>query len=625
MLLAAAAVGAPVAMGCTGPWARLALEGVMAAAAIIWAVSTRRPAWSLILPIAIAGLVCVQILPLPDALLRPLSPMAAANWKVTRAGLPATWGTVSIDPAATATAARRLLLGLVTLAAVADMSRCPRRRWLLAGALAVSAVVILSLGLLFRVDRQERKLLGFVDMKGPIEFWRTPVLMPVETSGWAYLEWTTVGDVRYLSDMRVIGDGFGSYVTSNQFAAGVYLTLPVLIAVLFVAGRRRVPSVLATGFATLLALAGVWVVGRMADSRAGAACLLLAGLVFWAVASPPGRLRRIAVVAVVAYAAFIVVFAALFLGDIKALTRLLPEDLRGHLFMPGDDGRATATRAALRMLLASPVLGVGLSTYGDLFPRIVDGGHVWYYAHNDYAQLLAETGLVGMVAATALVALIVQRFRRFIAADDPVVRILAAGAWASLAALLAHSVFDWNLHVPANAFLASLITGLCLGTGAEASRPDTVRPTSDAPAWLTAMFAAACVACIALLARDACADSAERSLRLAMVPFQGAPRDPHASPPKSPPRLAGAISAAERVAAWDPGNARLSLVLGQALLYTTKMGGSSDAAADSHRAALPSEADAWFRKASNQRAVCRGLAEADPRQRPAASAAAAPP
>lgn len=613
-LLAAAAFVAPLAMGCTHEWARLGLEAVMTCAVVLWAVAARDRGWAFGLPVAIAGLVLLQLVPLPDSVLVNLAPVSAGTWKAANEGNTAAWGTISINPAATAAGGRRLLLGLATVAAVAGLSRSPRQRFWLTAALALSALVILTLGFLFPVDREDRTLLGFIDLKGPIEFWRTPVLPPAQTSGWAYLDWVTLGNRRYLADLRVIGDGVGPCITSNQFAGSVYLTLPAALGLFVWATRDRGRRAAIAGQSAALLLFGaaVWVVGHMAASRAGAAALAMAGLTLAAFVAPSGRLRKIVSAAAIAYAVFILVFALLFLMNFNALSDLLPEQWRARVLAAGDDGRGIASRTAMRMFRASPLLGTGLGTYGDLYPQLLGSKYVWYFAHNDYAQLLAETGLMGLVIASSLVSLLAMRFKRFVQLPDSAFKLLDAAPWASLAALMAHSLFDWNLHVPANAFLAALVAGLCLGSVPASPQRGSVpapRPGPLAAFGPKALLVTTCLAALALLARDARSDAAERTLRLATALSTGKPTDrtQQAALP-----LDAAIAQAERAAAADPWNAGLALALGQAHLHAAAAGTDSER----HSTA----ADVWFQKAQARRAVSRGLPQPMPPQPPSAPA-----
>lgn len=616
-LLAATVVVCPLPMGCAGEWGRLALEGAMTVAVVLWALAQGSSRLAVGLPLAIASLVFLQLVPLPDSVLLSIAPVSGGSWKAAHEMNPGKWGTISIDPAATAAAGRRLLLGLATVAAVADLSRFPRsRRWLLGG-VSAAGVLILALGFLFPFDREGRTFLGFVDMKGPVEFWRTSVQTPAETAGWGYLEWVTLGDKRYLTELRVIGDAYGSYATSNQFAGGVYLTLPVCLAAMLFLGRGRAPTGAVPAAAIAILGIAIWFVGGVAKSRAGGACLLMGGLALLALVAPREKFRRAAGVVTLGYAICILLFTSLFLGDFQSLMDIVPAPVRTRLFAATDDGRAIASRAAVRMALASPLIGTGLSTYGDLYARVVGGKHVWYYAHNDYAQLLAETGLVGLAVAASLAFVLVSRFRRFVTLPDSAMKIWDAGPWASMAALLVHSLFDWNMHVPANAFLAAVVAGLCLGSVPRPAGPPSSVADRPAPTWLRVGLAAACMGAFGLLARDACSDSAARKLRLATEISQPGPRDRRASPPRSPPPIDVAIEAAERMAALDPWNSRLSLALGQGFMHVEAQQKTALAEAGVVTSSEESLAERWFRRAQSNRAVCRGLAEPTPPPTPA--------
>jgi O-antigen ligase len=79
------------------------------------------------------------------------------------------------------------------------------------------------------------------------------------------------------------------------------------------------------------------------------------------------------------------------------------------------------------------------------------------YLHNDVLQLLVEAGWVGFAALTGAFALFmtqmfrrIRRIRRMDAGSNPRRFFLAAGAYAGLTALTVHSVFDFNLQIPAN-------------------------------------------------------------------------------------------------------------------------------------------------------------------------------
>ena len=74
-------------------------------------------------------------------------------------------------------------------------------------------------------------------------------------------------------------------------------------------------------------------------------------------------------------------------------------------------------------------------------------------AHNDYLELLASGGLVGAALAAWFVVSLVRAARRNLRARGLPLRAVRAGSLAGLAAVALHSLFDFGLHVTANAVL----------------------------------------------------------------------------------------------------------------------------------------------------------------------------
>ena len=83
------------------------------------------------------------------------------------------------------------------------------------------------------------------------------------------------------------------------------------------------------------------------------------------------------------------------------------------------------------------------------------------HAHNDYLELLAEAGLVGFLIVVGGVAWFGWRtLKHWFTRHDPQVRGIVLGGLTSLLAIGIHSLVDFNLHIPANALLLSVILGL---------------------------------------------------------------------------------------------------------------------------------------------------------------------
>ena len=132
---------------------------------------------------------------------------------------------------------------------------------------------------------------------------------------------------------------------------------------------------------------------------------------------------------------------------------------------PFGDLRWPVWAATLRMAVEAPVLGVGLGGYQDAFtrfrPEAVPVDKLVTFAHNDYLQLLAETGFVGFVALMwALIGLGAFVLTRFRGRRDSFVKGLAMGAFCALVVAALHSLVDFGLHRPANALLVVAVAAL---------------------------------------------------------------------------------------------------------------------------------------------------------------------
>ena len=82
-------------------------------------------------------------------------------------------------------------------------------------------------------------------------------------------------------------------------------------------------------------------------------------------------------------------------------------------------------------------------------------------AHNEYVQILAEMGIVGILATVALmVLLIASTIRRIRGVDKLWKRVALLGLLGGVVAFMSDSVFSFPLHLPANALALVTLVGL---------------------------------------------------------------------------------------------------------------------------------------------------------------------
>ncbi|MFN0120894.1 MAG: O-antigen ligase family protein [Blastocatellia bacterium] len=165
-----------------------------------------------------------------------------------------------------------------------------------------------------------------------------------------------------------------------------------------------------------------------------------------------------------------VLLAAMFVGVLwidaePVIRRVAKGQVAGQIAGPDTEtffsSRGWIWRDTLKMIAARPLLGVGLGAYATAWPMYSESDELNVsQAHNDYLQVLADTGLVGAALALCFLALAFRAIWRASHAADPLIAGMAAGCGAALAGLLTHSVFDFNLQLPSTSLLFLVITAM---------------------------------------------------------------------------------------------------------------------------------------------------------------------
>ena len=271
------------------------------------------------------------------------------------------------------------------------------------------------------------------------------------------------------------GIGYGQIISRNQFAFMMEMTLGLSLGLAAARATRHASRLFYLALALPACAALI-----LANSRGGILTMLCQLLFISALVAPSWLSQRGARVEVdakarglrrraFALAARVVVAAALVALVSIAVVWVGGERVVSNLSTVGEELSARNEEAATRwntrrvdiwratweMFKENPVAGVGMGGYWAAIPRYHDasGQYIPQQAHNDYLELLASGGLVGAVVFICFVFIFLRRARETLRRGDAFRRAACVGALAGLFGVAVHSLFDFGLHMTANAAL----------------------------------------------------------------------------------------------------------------------------------------------------------------------------
>jgi O-antigen ligase len=299
--------------------------------------------------------------------------------------------------------------------------------------------------------------------------------------------WMPFGFIRADAGFRASG----SLISSIHFG-GLLEAIGVFALAFAFWGQWRNWVRLLFGYIGVLCYAGVAISGSRGAYLSSVFSLVIFALLnFWIVKRVrPEKFVRVVSITIVGGVALILAAGFLMMQSPalkKRVTTMLNQDLKILDYAAAVQAGATTGRppidiriynwqAALDHFKVSPTWGTGAGThlyYGRFFRRPQlqpDPVH----AHSDYLELIAEYGIVGGIGmALFLVVHIFNGLRRFssnirndfkdISPYEPAQSdglALTLGSLGAVAAYLAHSVVDFNLHVPGHAMIFAFIFGI---------------------------------------------------------------------------------------------------------------------------------------------------------------------
>ncbi len=248
--------------------------------------------------------------------------------------------------------------------------------------------------------------------------------------------------------VKTAGRPFGPYVNHNDYAGLMEMLIP--FAAMYVLSRSEDDK--GRG---LLAFALCVPIGSLllSASRGGFVSLLVEIAIFAAILWKRGRKSRSSLVlGILGLAAAALLFFWMAPKSVSKRLGTVANFVNAPEATYGD--RMHVALDALDIFRDHPVIGTGLGSFGSVFPeyQTFPTDQLYPYAHNDYAQALAETGAAGaLIILAALVLFLRLAFGNLNERLERETGWMRLGAALGVCGLLVHSFVDFNLHIPANA------------------------------------------------------------------------------------------------------------------------------------------------------------------------------
>lgn len=244
-----------------------------------------------------------------------------------------------------------------------------------------------------------------------------------------------------------------SFSNSNLMAGFLSMTIPLCVGLLF---TGDLPKLAITGLCftivvMLTALLFTYARSSWIATSIGIGCIL-------AVYFLPRKHLLTRVVPIVL--SILLVIGLVFLSSANLVNRFNTMTQKGtdsSLFQ-----RTVVWKGTIEMIKANPVHGVGPGNYSKAFRTFQPPGlsKLYVFAHNDYLQFISETGVLLIPIIIGMFILLCRHSLQKIHQGSPRIRGITLGAMGGIIALLVYSLSDFNLHIPANALLFTILAAI---------------------------------------------------------------------------------------------------------------------------------------------------------------------
>jgi O-antigen ligase len=253
------------------------------------------------------------------------------------------------------------------------------------------------------------------------------------------------GKLYWFQEMRFGGTPFGPYVNRNHFAGFAEMVIPAALVPLILGKVRRERLFLVALFAIVPIVALV-----LSASRGGIVSFAFQMVILFLLL----LVRRVSSKHIIGGGA--VVLTAVMAVSSIGVNQVLARFTGGQALEATAGKRASMRQDTWRLFLDHPILGTGLGTFEMVFPAYdsLYDGKIVNHAHNDYLEMLAETGMVGGLCCLWFLGVVLLNALKGTAEyEESFGSVLNLAGLVACCGILIHSLVDFNLHIPANALL----------------------------------------------------------------------------------------------------------------------------------------------------------------------------
>jgi O-antigen ligase len=291
-----------------------------------------------------------------------------------------------------------------------------------------------------------------------------------------------------------LDDATGTYINRNHFAGFLGMILPFAVVLALRSaglllkntsgetGRLR-KTVSGTELPSLVfwLFVAILLFGALAFSRSRMGVIsALVSLVAILVLAGTSSLRPRTRAAVAALFFLGVLGLVVWIGRDPVMSRF---ETLGQEYNLGGQNRISIWRDTLGLIRHHPLLGTGLGSFSVVYPSVQTTFLTFLveHAHCDYLEVATELGLPGGILVFGSIFWILARGARlYRKAEENFDKAVSLGCIGSIAAILVHSLADFNLYIPANALVFTIILAMAWSSAhpTPPGRPAIVRPSS---------------------------------------------------------------------------------------------------------------------------------------------------